>query len=125
MTKQTPVLTSETGKANCFNRACGVLWRKGATSGLVQRVVEAQIDDEQDAIWIRVAVAGSGASCHRGYMSCFCRAVPVVEDAGLPLGFLGARRHLISWRSPEILPSRPSYDATVIGVSSIALNTYR
>ena len=81
-------LTIETGEAHYFSRARQVLWHKGATSGLVQKVVEARIDDDQDAIWLRVSVAGSGASCHVGYRSCFYRAVPVAEDAGKPLEFL-------------------------------------
>lgn len=81
-------LTIETAEAHYFSRARQVLWHKGATSGLVQKVVEARIDDDQDAIWLRVSVAGSGASCHVGYRSCFYRAVPVAEDAGKPLKFL-------------------------------------
>ncbi|MEM1048682.1 MAG: phosphoribosyl-AMP cyclohydrolase [Pseudomonadota bacterium] len=81
-------LTIETGEAHYFSRARQVLWRKGATSGLVQKVVEARIDDDQDAIWLRVEIAGSGASCHVGYRSCFYRAVPVARDAGQPLTFV-------------------------------------
>ncbi len=81
-------LTIETGEAHYFSRARQVLWRKGATSGLVQRVIEARIDDDQDAIWLRVEVAASGASCHVGYRSCFYRAVPTGADAGQPLTFL-------------------------------------
>lgn len=81
-------LTLATGEAHYFSRARQALWRKGATSGLVQKVVEARIDDDQDAIWLRVAVAGSGASCHVGYRSCFYRAVPTGDAAGAPLSFL-------------------------------------
>ena len=81
-------LTIETGEAHYFSRARQVLWHKGAISGLVQKVVEARIDDDQDAIWLRVLVGGSGASCHVGYRSCFYRAVPVAEDAGEPLKFI-------------------------------------
>lgn len=81
-------LTIETGEAHYFSRSRQALWRKGATSGLVQKVLEARIDDDQDAIWLRVEVAGSGASCHVGYRSCFYRAVPVGNDAGQPLTFL-------------------------------------
>lgn len=80
-------LTIETGEAHYFSRAREVLWHKGATSGLTQRVVEARVDDDQDAVWLRVDVAGSGASCHVGYRSCFYRAVPVGPDAGQPLTF--------------------------------------
>ena len=81
-------LTIETGEAHYFSRARQVLWHKGATSGLVQKVIEARIDDDQDALWLRVETAGSGASCHVGYRSCFYRAVPVGEAAGQPLQFM-------------------------------------
>lgn len=69
--------TVETGEAHYWSRSRQALWRKGASSGLVQKVVEARIDDDQDAVWLRVEVAGAGASCHVGYRSCFYRAVPV------------------------------------------------
>jgi len=88
MTEEALRLTIDTGEAHYFSRARQVLWHKGATSGLVQRVMELRIDDDQDAIWMRVEVAGSGASCHVGYRSCFYRAVPVGKDAGSPLTFL-------------------------------------
>ena len=80
-------LTLETGEAHYFSRARQVIWHKGATSGLVQKVVEARIDDDQDAIWLRVNVLGCGASCHVGYRSCFYRAAPVGTAAGQPLTF--------------------------------------
>ena len=80
-------LTLETGAAHYFSRSRQAMWRKGATSGLVQKVVEARIDDDQDALWLRVEVAGSGASCHVGYRSCFYRALPVRDAAGAPLRF--------------------------------------
>lgn len=80
-------LTLETGEAHYFSRSRQALWRKGATSGLVQRVIEARIDDDQDALWLRVEVAGSGASCHVGYRSCFYRAVPIRPDSGGALRF--------------------------------------
>lgn len=85
-------LTIQTGEAHYFSRARQVLWHKGATSGLVQKVVEARIDDDQDAIWLQVEVAGSGASCHVGYRSCFYRAVPVGSNAGQPLMFTEDRK---------------------------------
>lgn len=88
MNEEALKLTIETGEAHYFSRARKVLWHKGATSGLVQKVIEARIDDDQDAIWLRVDVAGSGASCHVGYRSCFYRSVPMENDAGQPLQFL-------------------------------------
>jgi len=69
-------LTIETGEAHYYSRSRQALWHKGATSGLVQKVVELLVDDDQDCIWLRVNVAG-GASCHVGYRSCFYRKVPV------------------------------------------------
>jgi len=68
--------TIETGEAHYYSRSRQALWHKGATSGLVQTVREMRIDDDQDAVWLRVSVAG-GASCHVGYRSCFYRKVPV------------------------------------------------
>ncbi|WP_430009357.1 phosphoribosyl-AMP cyclohydrolase [Methylophaga lonarensis] len=72
--------TIETGEAHYWSRSRQKLWHKGATSGLVQKIVEMRVDDDQDAIWIRVNVAGSGASCHVGYRSCFYRRVPVATE---------------------------------------------
>lgn len=74
-------LTIETGEAHYYSRSRQVLWHKGATSGLVQRVVEMRIDDDQDSVWLRVEVAG-GASCHVGYRSCFYRSIPLGPTAG-------------------------------------------
>lgn len=80
--------TIETGEAHYWSRSRQCLWHKGATSGLVQTVVELRVDDDQDCLWMRVRVAGSGASCHVGYRSCFYRAIPLRERAGDPLSFL-------------------------------------
>lgn len=71
--------TIETGEAHYWSRSRKVLWHKGATSGLVQKIVDLRIDDDQDAVWLKVDVAGSGASCHVGYMSCFYRSIPTGE----------------------------------------------
>jgi phosphoribosyl-AMP cyclohydrolase len=80
--------TIRTGEAHYFSRSRQVLWHKGATSGLVQKVRELLIDDDQDCVWMRVDVAGNGASCHVGYRSCFYRKVPLGDDtAGAPLEF--------------------------------------
>jgi phosphoribosyl-AMP cyclohydrolase len=68
--------TIATGEAHYWSRSRQVLWHKGATSGLVQKVVELRIDDDQDAVWLRVQIPGD-ASCHVGYRSCFYRSVPL------------------------------------------------
>ena len=71
--------TIETGEAHYYSRSRQCLWHKGATSGFVQHVAAMYIDDDQDAVWLRVRVDG-GASCHVGYRSCFYRRVPVGGD---------------------------------------------
>lgn len=74
--------TIETGEAHYWSRSRKVLWHKGATSGLVQKVTEMRIDDDQDAVWIAVDIPGD-ASCHVGYRSCFYRAVPLKKAGAL------------------------------------------
>ena len=76
--------TIATGEAHYWSRSRQCLWRKGETSGLAQKVVEMRIDDDQDAVWLRVRVAGSGASCHVGYRSCFYRSVELGGPSGEP-----------------------------------------
>lgn len=76
--------TLQTGEAHYFSRSRQVLWHKGGTSGLVQRVVELRVDDDQDALWLRVQLMQSThcppASCHVGYRSCFYRAINPVTS---------------------------------------------
>ncbi len=79
--------TIELGEAVYWSRSRKVLWHKGATSGLVQKVKQLLIDDDQDVVWMRVEVTG-GASCHVGYRSCFYREIPTGKDiagAGRPV----------------------------------------
>lgn len=62
-----------TGNATYFSRSRAQLWRKGDTSGHVQRVVEVRIDCDADAILLRVDQ--TGAACHENYRSCFFRTI--------------------------------------------------
>ena len=80
MTSEALKRTIETGEAHYWSRSRQCLWHKGATSGLVQKVIEIRVDDDQDAIWLRVEIDG-GASCHVGYRSCFYRSIPLQADA--------------------------------------------
>ena len=79
MNEEALVRTIETGEAHYWSRSRQALWHKGATSGLVQKVVQFRIDDDQDCVWLRVDVSG-GASCHVGYRSCFYRSHPVGDS---------------------------------------------
>ncbi|MGB9366264.1 MAG: phosphoribosyl-AMP cyclohydrolase [Xanthobacteraceae bacterium] len=85
--------TIETGEAWYYSRSRRALWRKGESSGHVQRVTEMRIDCDQDAVWIKVEQAGAGA-CHTGRRSCFYRAVPLgkAPDGSLTLAFVEAER---------------------------------
>tara|TARA_B100001057_G_scaffold306107_1_gene306277 strand:+ start:7305 stop:7781 length:477 start_codon:yes stop_codon:yes gene_type:complete len=77
--------TIESGEAHYYSRSREAIWHKGATSGLVQKIVEMRIDDDQDCVWLRVRVAGNGASCHVGYRSCFYRSLPTGELPNAPV----------------------------------------
>ena len=67
--------TLETGIVHYWSRSRRALWRKGDTSGQVQRLVELRVDCDQDALLARVAVGGDGGACHTGRRSCFYRNV--------------------------------------------------
>jgi len=71
--------TIETGEAHYWSRSRKVLWRKGATSGFTQNIKEIRVDDDQDAIWLKV---DTKASCHVGYKSCFYRSIPLKKKYG-------------------------------------------
>ena len=81
--------TIASGEAWYFSRSRDALWRKGESSGHVQRVVEMRMDCDQDAIWIRVEQ--TGAACHTGRRSCFYRAVTAGEG-GARLSFVDAEK---------------------------------
>lgn len=67
--------TLDTGIAHYWSRSRGELWKKGETSGNVQHVVEMRTDCDQDALWLKVRVAGDNVTCHTGRRSCFYRVV--------------------------------------------------
>jgi phosphoribosyl-AMP cyclohydrolase len=67
--------TLATGEAHYWSRSRGELWHKGATSGQIQKVVEARIDCDQDCVWLKVLPQGDGGACHTGARSCFYRVI--------------------------------------------------
>jgi len=78
--------TVETGEAWYYSRSRKKLWKKGESSGHVQRVVELRVDCDQDALWLKVVQEGPGA-CHTGRRSCFYRALPLGQKGALKLEF--------------------------------------
>lgn len=81
MNAEALALTLKTGIAHYWSRSRSAIWKKGETSGNFQHVVEMRTDCDQDAIWLRVKVAGQDATCHTGRRSCFYRIVSVENDA--------------------------------------------
>ena len=68
--------TIETKEAHYWSRSRNKIWHKGQVSGLIQKIKEIRIDDDQDSIWLAVDI-NDGASCHVGYRSCFYRSIPL------------------------------------------------
>jgi phosphoribosyl-AMP cyclohydrolase len=64
--------TLATGRVCYWSRSRGALWRKGDTSGHVQKLVELRVDCDGDALLL--LVEQTGAACHTGQRSCFFRA---------------------------------------------------
>src|SRR5688500_6495126 len=85
--------TLATGEMHYRSRSRG-LWRKGATSGNVQRVVSLAADCDGDAVLTRVEPAGP--ACHTGEATCFGAGA---DDA------LGALDATIAARAAEPAPA--------------------
>jgi len=77
MNREALARTIATGDAWFWSRSRHKLWRKGEESGNTLAVADMRIDCDQDAILIKVRVAGAGVACHTGYRSCFYRSVPL------------------------------------------------
>ena len=75
MNREALRLSAETGEAHFWSRSRQELWRKGASSGQTQRVVEILTDCDQDTILLKVEPRGDGSACHTGRKSCFYRRV--------------------------------------------------
>lgn len=62
-------MTLSSSEAHYYSRSRDELWRKGATSGNTQRVIEVRLDCDGDALLYRVEPAGP--ACHTGEKTCF------------------------------------------------------
>lgn len=70
--------TLATGRVTYWSRSRGALWRKGETSGHVQRLVELRIDCDRDCLLL--IVDQTGPACHTNRRSCFFTAVRESEE---------------------------------------------
>lgn len=76
--------TMESGIAHYWSRSRQSLWKKGATSGALQKVVSARTDCDQDTILLSVEVDRPQDTCHTGRNNCFYRTI--VPDPANPPG---------------------------------------
>lgn len=88
MNREALTRTGDTREAHYFSRSRNKLWRKGESSGHVQRVREIRLDCDGDAIVLLVEQVG-GIACHTGHERCFFRRLdegawhdvePVLKD---------------------------------------------
>jgi phosphoribosyl-AMP cyclohydrolase len=70
MSRESLARTVETGEAVYFSRSRKALWKKGETSGHVQRVREVRLDCDGDTLVLQVESVG-GVACHTGRRRCF------------------------------------------------------
>ncbi len=104
--------TIKTGEAHYHSRSRGELWRKGATSGNTQKVVEVRLDCDGDALLYKVAPRGP--ACHTGEHSCFFTPVASSDGDAPNLGrTLAKLAGTIAERHREM--TEGSYTAKLIG----------
>ena len=84
--------TIDTGEAWYWSRSRQSFWKKGETSGQVQKVSEILTDCDQDALVVKVKVEGNGATCHVGYQSCFFRKIERADNGSVSLSLSGGER---------------------------------
>ena len=76
--------TLRSGYATYFSRSRQQLWKKGETSGHVQKVLEIRYDCDEDALLLKVEQ--TGAACHTGEYSCFYRTLMETDPDEMPAG---------------------------------------
>ena len=78
MNRESLERTVASGEAVYWSRSRRALWKKGETSGHVQRVREIRLDCDGDTLVLQVESVG-GVACHTGRRRCFFN---LLEDAG-------------------------------------------
>lgn len=70
MNRDALLRTAATREAHYWSRSRQKLWRKGETSGFVQKIREIRLDCDGDAVLLLVDQVG-GIACHTGHERCF------------------------------------------------------
>lgn len=100
-------LSMQTGFAHYFSRTKNRIWKKGETSGNVQKINSMFLDCDNDTLLIKVEQIG-GAACHTGEKSCFFKDVEFrsisLEDSKLKTKFKSDDSRNLS------LETKPNYD---------------
>lgn len=112
-------LTFETGYAHYYSRSRKCLWKKGETSGHVQKVVGATFDCDRDCLLLQIEQ--TGAACHTGKRSCFFQKE--IEENGAGVRFLSELERVIADRKEH--PADGSYTSYLFewGIDKIAKKT--
>ena len=95
--------TLRTGYAHYYSRSRKTLWKKGETSGHVQKVISAAFDCDRDCLLLQIEQ--TGAACHTGNRSCFFQTKIAGERAGAV--FLGELARVVKDRKEH--PAEGSY----------------
>ena len=108
--------TLETGYAHYWSRSRKCLWKKGETSGHVQKVKGITFDCDKDCVLLQIEQVG--AACHTGSRSCFFNVEKAEEGAGVR--FLSELERVIDDRKKH--PEEGSYTSYLFekGIDKIA-----
>ncbi len=116
MNEQALNLTLNTGYAHYYSRSRNALWKKGETSGHVQKVRAVTFDCDRDCVLLQIEQ--TGAACHSGSRSCFFQTER--EETGAGVRFLAELERVIIDRKNN--PVEGSYTSYLFekGVDKIA-----
>lgn len=109
-------LTRKTGYAHYWSRSRSCLWKKGETSGHLQKVEAMYLDCDRDCVLLKVRQ--QGAACHTGAYSCFFEQIEGREEIGAEM--LGRLERIIDDRKEH--PADGSYTSYLFekGIDKIA-----
>ena len=105
MNRESLEISMREGRTCFWSRSRQELWRKGETSGNVQRIVSITADCDLDALVVKVEKAGP--ACHTGADSCFFN--PVYESDELSEFSLDGLYELLQGRKKELPEGSYSY----------------